>query len=128
MDKSVYEGRQLLHLAEGLCDELWQVIGEWDCFDKSTLGRRLLRAADSIGANLAEGYGRCGFVRRKRFMVLTRGTLFETRYWIRRARQRELLSSGDVERFETRINQMLPLISSYVDFLSGRNGADQAIG
>lgn len=128
MNESVYEGKQLLLIAEELCDELWLAIGDWDCFDKSTLGRRLLRAADSIGANLAEGYGRRGFVRRKRFLVLTRGTLFETRYWIRRARQRELLSSGDVERFEGCINQMLPLISSYVDFLSGRNGADQAIG
>jgi len=128
MDKSVYEGKQLLHFAEELCDELWLVVGDWSCFDKSTLGRRLIRAADSIGANLAEGYGRCGYVRRKRFMVITRGSLFETRYWIRRARQRELLSSGDVERFERRINLMLPLISSYGNFLSGRNGADQAIG
>ena len=40
----------------------------WEPFAKNTIGTQLVRAADSIGANIAEGYGRGSFADNKRFV------------------------------------------------------------
>lgn len=43
---------------------------------------QLLRAASSIGANLAEGYGRLYKLDYRRFVSISRGSSFELEYWI----------------------------------------------
>ena len=41
-----------------LADDVWHIVSRWDRFERETIGKQLVRAADSIGANIAEGYGR----------------------------------------------------------------------
>jgi four helix bundle protein len=54
-----FENLEVCKLAERLADEIWSVVRCWDHFSKDTIGRQVVRAADSIGANVAEG-GRAG--------------------------------------------------------------------
>jgi four helix bundle protein len=35
-------------------DEIWNVVNKWDYFQKDTVGKQLIKAADSIAANLSE--------------------------------------------------------------------------
>ena len=79
---------------ERLCDELWEIVAKWDKFAKDTIGRQLVRGADSIGANLAEGDGRYHFKEKLHFYYITRGSLKETCYWLHRAQNRQLLTPG----------------------------------
>ncbi|MCA9968377.1 MAG: four helix bundle protein, partial [Anaerolineales bacterium] len=51
----------------------------------------LVRATDSIGANIAEAYGRYHYGEKLRFLYYARGSLYETRYWLRQALKRELI-------------------------------------
>jgi four helix bundle protein len=44
-------------LASRLSDEIRKIIVSWDFLAKDTVGKQLIRAADSIGANVAEGTG-----------------------------------------------------------------------
>lgn len=44
--------------AEELSDAVWDVVVTWSGLAQHTVGERLVRAADSVGANIAEGYGR----------------------------------------------------------------------
>lgn len=43
---------------------------------------QLIRAAASIGANLAEGYGRLYKLDYRRFVSISRGSSFELEYWV----------------------------------------------
>jgi four helix bundle protein len=47
--------RVLYQLAEKLADEAWDIVVGWNTFAQDTVGKQLVRAADSVGANLAEG-------------------------------------------------------------------------
>jgi len=52
-----FEDLQVYRLAEDLGDRIWQIVLKWSDFAKNTLGYQLVKAVDSIGANIAEGSG-----------------------------------------------------------------------
>ena len=37
---------------------IWNTVINWDCFSKSTISIQYVDTADSISANIAEGFGR----------------------------------------------------------------------
>ena len=80
-----FEDLRVFQLAEKLSDDIWKIVGEWNYFEKDTVGKQLVRAADSIGANIAEGSGRGYPNDNKRFVRIARGSLNETKFWLRRA-------------------------------------------
>src|SRR6266705_4523023 len=98
--KTSFENLHVYRLSEKLCHAIWMVVKEWDPLAKYTLGRQLIRAADSIGANIAEGTGRGSFQDNRRFVRNARGSLYETRHWLRRAHQRKLLTPDATNRIK----------------------------
>jgi four helix bundle protein len=87
VERSNFERLKVYQLAEGLANEIWSVAITWDFFAKETVGKQPVRAADSIGANIAEGMGRRSFTEDRRFVRTGRGPLNETRHCLRRAHQ-----------------------------------------
>lgn len=57
MDYSL-EKLEVYQLAEVFSDIIWDIVDGWDNFRKDTIGKQMTRSADSISANIAEGYGR----------------------------------------------------------------------
>jgi four helix bundle protein len=74
-----------------LADDLRAVVGDWPKLDQWTLGVQLIRSADSVGANIAEAFGRSSVPDQLRFLLIARGSAYETQHWIERAVARSLL-------------------------------------
>jgi len=55
MEKTNFEKLQVYKLSEKLADQIWKIVLHWDILAKQTVGKQLIRAADSVGANIAEG-------------------------------------------------------------------------
>ena len=53
MSKTNFENLEVYQLSEKLADAIWDVVAEWDFFARDTVAKQLVRAADSVGANLA---------------------------------------------------------------------------
>ena len=53
LERTKFEELQVYQLAEKLADEIWQIVQEWNQFAKDTMGKQIVRSADSIGANIA---------------------------------------------------------------------------
>ena len=115
-----FEELEVYQVSERLCDRVWEVVQEWDYFAKNTVGTQLVRSADSIGANIAEGTGRGSFADNKRFVRIARGSLYETRHWLRRAYQRKLLSSTDIESLKATMSELSPRLNAYLNSI-GKN-------
>jgi four helix bundle protein len=81
--------------AAELGDQTWRLVALWPEFARATIGRQLVRSADSIAANIAEAVGRRHGPDRRRFYLIARGSLYETEHWLARAAQRGL-PSGDL--------------------------------
>src|SRR5262245_56283647 len=85
------ESKRVYQRAESVADRVWELVVGWEWFVKKTVGIQLARAADSIGANIAESAGRFHPADVRNFLYFARGSLQETRYWLRRARTRGLI-------------------------------------
>jgi four helix bundle protein len=48
------EELKVYQLSMEIGDEIWNVVNKWDYFQKDTVGKQLIKAADSIAANLSE--------------------------------------------------------------------------
>jgi hypothetical protein len=51
MSKTNFMNLRVYQLSEILADEIWIIVTSWKYFEKDTVGKQLVRAADSIGAN-----------------------------------------------------------------------------
>jgi four helix bundle protein len=114
MARSSFEKLAVYQLAEKLSDEIWAVVGGWDYFSKDTVGKQLVRSADSIGANIAEGTGRGSFQDNRRFVRNARGSLNETRHWLRRAHHRHLLTAEKTTKIKPLIDELSPRLNAYL--------------
>jgi four helix bundle protein len=109
-----FENLQVYRLSEKLAAEVWRLVLGWDYFSKATVGRQVVRAADSIGANIAEGTGRGSFQDNRRFVRTARGSMFETRHWLRRAHRRGLLNQESVSRIKPILDELGPKLNAYL--------------
>ena len=76
-----FQDLQVYRLAEQLADEIWKTVTEWKPLAKDTLGKQIIRSADSVGANITEGVGRGSSLDNQRLGRIARGSLYETQEW-----------------------------------------------
>lgn len=114
MAKFALENLRVYTMAEELADLVWEAITPWDQFAKTTVGHQLVRAADSVGANIAEGYGRASPADHQRFIRIARGSLYEVRHFLRRADKRPLLKKEQKAPLQQILKELLPTLNAYL--------------
>ena len=114
MPRTNFESLRVYQFSEELADQIWDIVGKWDNFAKDTVGKQVVRSADSIGANLAEGEGRGSYQDNRRFIKIARGSLQETQHWLRRAFKRNLLTDAQVEELKPLIAKLAPTLNAYL--------------
>src|SRR5438552_19171483 len=114
MEKTNFEKLQVYELSEKISDSIWNIVVAWDSFAKDTVGKQIVRAADSVGANIAEGSGRGSFQDNRRFVRMARGSLYETIHWLRRSYTRKLLSQSEVKKLQVLIEELTPKLNAYL--------------
>jgi len=115
-----FENLQIYQLSERLADDIWDIVARWPVFAKDTVGKQVVRSADSIGANIAEGNGKGTTEDYRRYLRHARGSLYETKHWMRRAIKRELISA-DVEADSRRImDELILKLNAYMRSLNER--------
>jgi four helix bundle protein len=115
------EGLRIYQMAEDLADAVWNEVVSWNPFPRDTLGRQFVDAADSVGGNIAEGYGRYHYRDNRQFQFYARGSLLETRHWLRRAHQRLLLSDERFKEFSEKVEALTPQLNAYIRMLGRRS-------
>ena len=115
MEKTNFENLRVYQLSEELADLVWEISVRWDNFNKDTVGKQIVRSADSVGANIAEGTGRFSYQDNKRFGYIARGSLNETKHWLRRAFKRNLLTKEEIEKLKLIMDELSPKLNAYIN-------------
>lgn len=111
------EDMEIYQIAMEIGDDVWFSVVDWENLAKYSVGQQIIKSSDSIAANTSEGYGRYHFNDRKNFMFYSRGSLFETKTWLTKAKNRSIITEEffnfeiqKLERLGVKLNKS-PLIS-----------------
>ncbi len=102
------------NLAMEVGEKVWEIVNKWDYFQKDTVGKQFVRAVDSIAANLSEGLGRYHFREAKNFSYYSRGSLFETKTWLTKAKNRDLIGHDQFEELNSSLDTLGRMINKYI--------------
>jgi four helix bundle protein len=114
------EDLKVLRTAEQIADNIWSRVSKWDDFPRDVLGKQLARAADSIGANIAESFGRFNYGEKIQFLYYSRGSLFETKYWLNRAKSRQLIHLEDIQIYASELTNLARQLNSFAASLKAQ--------
>ena len=102
------EGKQFIplkelkvyQLARVLSDKAWKIYSRMKYEEKKIIGDQFITSTDSVGANIAEGYGRFHFLDKVKFYYNSRGSLIESfEHWLDLMKERKMISEIEHEEF-----------------------------
>ena len=133
------EELRIYQLAMEMGEIIWEQVQKWDYFvypvkyyenknstgmmnilfhgAEGTIGKQLVRAVDSVAANLSVPINRDGryhFKETKQFGYYSRGSLYETKTWLTKAHNRKLLNDKNFETLMKEINSLGKQLNKYI--------------
>jgi len=121
-----FEELEVLRTAEAVADGIWRRVVRWKPFARDVVGGQLAKAGDSIGANIAEAYGRFHYGEKLQFLYYARGSLFETKYWLNRARERHLMPSDQVQDYVSQLTDLARQLNAFAARLKAQRQASKS--
>lgn len=112
------EKLEVYELSELFSDEIWKIVINWDNFKKDTIGKQVVRSADSISANIAEGYGRFYYKESKQFYFYSRGSIQETKSWLSKCKRRKIINDDIDEELLQKAELILLKLNAFIKFIS----------
>jgi len=109
------EELQVYQLAMDIGEKVWELVIKWDYFAKDTIGKQLVRAADSVAANLSEGFGRFYYKENRQFCYYSRGSLYETLTWLTKAQSRGLIKEENFHPMRKDIDAIGLKLNNYIN-------------
>ena len=114
---ATFEDLRVLKSAEEIADSVWKIVVQWDEFAKDVVGKQMARSADSVGANIAESFGRFNFGEKLQFLYYSRGSIFETKYWLNRTRVRGLMQPDKGQEYVNRLTELARQLNTFASSL-----------
>jgi len=108
------EDLQVYQLAMELGEKVWEIVIQWNYFAKDTIGKQLVRSADSVAANLSEGFGRFSYKENKQFCYYARGSLYETKTWLTKGKNRNLVKDEEFNMLNQDIESTGKILNAYI--------------
>lgn len=108
------EELQVYHFSMEMAEKIWSIVMDWDYFAKDTVGKQLVKAADSVAANLSEGFGRYHYKENINFSYYSRGSLYETKTWLKKSVNRNLITRADFDLFDKQLEDIGIRLNNYI--------------
>ena len=97
-----------------LSQKSWDIYQKIPKYLKNSFGNQFLSAIDSIGANIAEGFGRFHYKDSLKFYYNSRGSLWEARFWLELLIQRQLIDSELYEEFKRMLVNLSVKLNNFI--------------
>lgn len=94
----------------------WVIYQKMDWQIKKVNGDQFIGSVDSVGANIAEGYGRFHYLDKAKFYYNARGSLLESRHWLELLRERKIITPEEY-------NSMIEIYKNLAPGLNGLIGS-----
>ena len=99
-----------------LSNYVWDIVIKWNYFSRDTVGKQYVDSADSISANIAEGFGRYSKSDKIRFYRINYGSLFEAKSWTEKSKKRNLLTDNEYFYIKEKLDILPKEINSLIQY------------
>jgi len=117
-DKSQYiklQDLEVYQLARELSRSAWKIFEKLSWEDKKVMGFQFVESADSIGANIAEGYGRFHYLDKIKFYYNSRGSYKEFRYhWLDLLFERKKITADEFNEISSKAQNFEVKLSNFI--------------
>ncbi len=114
------EDMNIFKLGDKIFEIIWEIVSDWKLFLKNTLGSQMVRASDSMIANIAEGYGRYFVKDNILFLYYSRASAYEKLFWLDKAYKMELITTEFYKNLRTKIENFILEINKLIKTIKGQ--------
>jgi four helix bundle protein len=118
MNRKDIDDLKIYQLGMDVGELIYELVFKWDRLNRNTIGYQLIRAADSISANISEGYGRFHFKEQRQYCYIARGSLYETSTWLTKASHRIPNDKNEIERLLEMLHSLLKQLNSFINYIN----------
>lgn len=111
------EDLDVYNLSQDFSDRIWFMVDKWGNFAKFGIGKQMTAAADSISANIAEGYGRFFIKENINFCFYSRGSILETKNWLQKSVKRSLIDQKEYDELINLLEVIHKKLNGYIKVL-----------
>lgn len=97
-----------------LSNDCWGIYERFSWSEKKVIGDQFITAIDSMGANIAEGYGRFHYLDRIKFYYNSRGSLLESKHWVLLLKHRDKISVEEYTQLMEKLNELHKQLNIYI--------------
>jgi four helix bundle protein len=108
---------EIYQISLQLSDKCWDIFLSLPKQFQFDIGSQFLKAVDSIGANIAEGYGRFHYKDSMRFYYNARGSLWEAKHWLLLLHKREFIDNEAFASFLANVDLLGKKINNFINRL-----------
>lgn len=105
---------EVYKLTREISRDSWGIYKRFDWQTKKITGDQFISAIDSIGANIAEGFGRFHYLDKNKFNYNARGSLFESIYWIEIITERHQTLKDECDVINKKLKQLNIKLNNYI--------------
>lgn len=99
-----------------LSNHVWDIIVQWNNFQKDTVGKQFIRSVDSISANIAEGFGRYSKKDKIHFYRYSYGSIKESLDWNEKSKQRTLITKKEYDYIFEQLSGLSKEVHALIKF------------
>ena len=92
----------------------WRVYSVFNWHLKKIIGDQMITSIDSVGANIAEGYGRFHYLDKNKFYYNARGSLLEAQHWLGVMLERKLITDNFFKQCKEVSSQLLIKLNTLI--------------
>ena len=106
---------EVYRIARKISKEAWNIYERFDWQIKKIMGDQWITSIDSIGANIAEGFGRFHYLDKNKFNYNSRGSLFEAfNHWTELLFERNKITQAEFTSLATKFKKLQVKLNNYI--------------
>ena len=101
-------------ISKEISKDCWKVYSKLNWHDRKIIGDQFICAIDSVGANIAEGFGRFHYLDKNKFNYNARGSLLESIYWLEILKERDKIDIKELDFINKKIEFLHRKLNAYI--------------
>ncbi|MCC6325911.1 MAG: four helix bundle protein [Candidatus Brocadia sp.] len=119
------EDLEVYRIAGGINKCGWDIYTKMKSEYRFGIGQQFIRAIDSIGANIAEGFGGYHYLDSVKFYYNARGSLWESKYWVDLLHERDLIQDEIYKPIIEKLDVLGVKINNFIFSIKSRAHKDK---